>query len=81
MNMGMESPWTIRFDGNPQVFAKDDVNNVYGVAVLRNIFWPGWTTIGYVLSNLYRKMDSLTFMSEMGSNSFSHLGTTILMEI
>ena len=49
MNMGMESPWTIRFEGNPQVFAKDDVNNVYGVAVLRNIFWPGWTTIGYVL--------------------------------
>lgn len=37
--------------GNPQIFTKDDANLVYGVVGLRNIFWPGWTTIGYVNNN------------------------------
>jgi hypothetical protein len=39
--------------GNNQVFPKDEAQNVYAVAVLKNVLWPGWVTIGYVLLFIY----------------------------
>lgn len=46
--LGVENTWTLKVVGDSQVFTKDDASLVYAVTVLRNIYWPGWTTIGYV---------------------------------
>jgi hypothetical protein len=48
LGLGVESPWVVKVVGDSQVFTKEDANLVYAVIALRNIFWPGWLTIGYV---------------------------------
>ena len=48
--LGSENIWIQKTEGDTQVFTKDEASLVYGVSVLRNIYWPGWVTIGYVIS-------------------------------
>lgn len=45
---GLENIWQIRNVGVSQVFQKDEASNVYGAVVLKNLYWPGWVTLGYV---------------------------------
>ena len=47
--LGLENVWQVRIAGDSQVFQKEEAANVYAVAVFKNVLWPGWVTIGYVL--------------------------------
>ena len=47
--MGVENVWQLRQCGDGQVFQQGEANCVYGVVSLRNIYWPGWVTVGYVV--------------------------------
>jgi hypothetical protein len=47
-SFGVENIWQLRVIGDTQVFQKDEASSVYGVAVLKNLYWPGWVTVGYV---------------------------------
>lgn len=60
--LGVENIWQVKVAGDNQVFQKDEAPHVYGVVVLKNIYWPGWTTIGYVPHLIFRKEDSPTIM-------------------
>jgi hypothetical protein len=46
----LENIWQIKNVGVSQVFQKDEASNVYGAVVLKNLYWPGWVTVGYVTS-------------------------------
>lgn len=48
------------------MFNKDEATLVYAVVGLKNVHWPGWLTIGYVIGGLFRKMDGAVFMLGMG---------------
>jgi hypothetical protein len=61
--------------GNTQVFQKDEAPNVYGTVVLKNLYWPGWITIGYVPYFLFRKQASLISTWAMATNGRSQVGT------
>ena len=47
--LGVENVWQLRQCGDGQVFQQGEANCVYGVVSLRNIYWPGWVTVGYVV--------------------------------
>lgn len=61
MNLGVENIWLQKLEGDSQVFTKDEGNLVYGVTVLRNIYWPGWVTIGYVMKYFIQKSGYCNF--------------------
>ena len=72
--MGLENIWQVRVTGDSQVFQKDEANSVYGVTVLKNVLWPGWVTVGYVLIYLFRKEASAVYMLVMGTSGHKTTG-------
>lgn len=65
--LAVDNIWTLKVVGDSQVFVKEESNLVYGVVVLRNVYWPGWVTVGYVhLLVMDRKMGIVICTLEMG---------------
>lgn len=69
--MGVENIWQLRQCGDSQVFNQGEGSVGYGVVVIKNIFWPGWVTIGYVFIPLFRKEDLLIFTMDLVINQFN----------
>ncbi len=76
----MECIWQARVLGDNQIFQKEEAANVYGIVVLKNLFWPGWVTLGYVLILLIRKEDLQTTILDMVTRLHSQLGVIIKMQ-
>ena len=67
--------------GDNQVFQKDETSSVYAVVVLKNVFWPGWITIGYVFIYSFRKEDFVTITQVMVISGLKVLGVNMKMLI
>ena len=65
-SLGIENIWTLKTEGDIQIFSKEESQLVYGVTVLKNIYWPGWVVVGYVALPLFRKEGTAIFILEEG---------------